>query len=87
MSWLRARFSASDSRPIKWPPPGPFWESGFNDDWAIVIAWVRKYEQINEFWPEAHEIETTEHDEITYSSRFIKPDWYNPPPAEEAQDE
>ncbi len=77
--WIRTRFEANldDSRPIKWPPPGPFWESGFNDQHAIVIAYVKTYDQIQEFWPEAENIEIEPRDEIIFSDRFPEPDWWN----------
>ena len=80
MSWLRARFHANydDSRPVKWPPPGPFWESGFaaDESYSVVIAYVKDPLQVTHFWPEATNIEYESCDKILFSSRFQKPDWW-----------
>ena len=78
--WIRARFQANydDSRPVKWPPPGPFWETGWSCDesHAIVVAYVRTLAQIKEYWPEASEIETEAVDDIVFTARFEKPEWW-----------
>ena len=78
MSWIRARFEANleDSRPIKWPPIGPFWESGFNDEHAIIIAYVKDVKQVTEYWPEANNIEYDENVAIKFTDRFPKPDYW-----------
>ena len=77
-SWIRARFKAylEDSRPVKFPPPGPWWESGFGNDYAIVVGYFKTEDQITEFWPEAKDIDFTEQDEITFTDRFPKPSWW-----------
>ena len=81
--WIRARFHANyeDSRPVKWPPPGPFWESGFaaNEEYSVVIAYVKTEDQIKEFWPEADNIDATHGESIVFSGRFQKPSWWNEP--------
>jgi len=76
--WTRCRFKANleDYRPVKWPPPGPYWCSGQNDQHAIVIAYVRSERQLKQYWPEAEEITSTKEDEILYSDRFPKPAWW-----------
>jgi hypothetical protein len=78
--WIRARFKANfeDSRPVIFPPPAPYWETGFNEDYATVVAYFPKdeFRRLKEFWPEAKDIETTEENEIIYTSRFQKPDWW-----------
>lgn len=78
MSWLRCRFKANldDFRPVKWPPPGPFWGTGFNDEHYIVVAYVKRLKQVKEYWPEAEDIDSTEEDSISFTDRFIKPDWW-----------
>lgn len=78
MSWIRARFEANldDSRPVKWPPPGPFWESGFNDEHAIVIAYVKNEKQIHEYWPEANNLDCVSVENIVFTDRFQKPEWW-----------
>ena len=75
--WLRIRFYANlnDSRPIKVPALGPWWESGYNDKNSIIVAyWPKdKFEQLTEFWPEASDINImAETNEIVYSSRFAQ---------------
>jgi len=79
-NWYRCRFKANedDYRPVKWPPPGPYWCSGFGDGYNIVIAYVRSLPEVLEFWPEADDVEHTEESEIKFSDRFPKPDWWNP---------
>lgn len=80
MKWIRARFHAAypDSRPVKWPPVGPFWETGFATDesYSVVVAYVKTESQITEYWPEASNIETDERNEITFTDRFPKPDYW-----------
>ena len=78
---LRVRFHANynDSRPVKWPPPGPFWETGFaaDESYATVVAYVESEDQITEFWPEADEIDVYERDvEPTFTDRFPRPEWW-----------
>ena len=81
--WLRCRFhtAAEDYRPVKFPPPGPYWHTGlcWLDDKRyenVIAAYVRSLDQVTEYWPEATDIDVTEQDEITYTDRFPKPDWY-----------
>jgi hypothetical protein len=78
MSMLRARFRANpdDYRPIKWPPPGPFWCTGSGEDYSIVVAYVQSEQQLLEFWPEAENIDAEPRDEFTFTSRFERPDWW-----------
>lgn len=77
--WLRVRFKANldDYRPIKWPPVGPYWCSGYGETHAIVIAYVRSLDQIIEYWPEAIDLDAEEYAEIKFSDRFPKPQWWN----------
>lgn len=76
--WIRARFhaDADDYRPVKWPPPGPYWCTGHGDDYNIVVAFVKTEDQIKEYWPEAEDIDVTQENKITYTERFSKPEWY-----------
>ena len=77
-SWIRARFEANldDFRPVKFPPPGPYRGTGFNDDHYYVVAYVKNLNQIKEFWPEANNIEHEERLQITFTDRFPKPNWW-----------
>ena len=39
-------------------------------------AYADSIDDIKKLWPEAHEIEAEEVNEIVFTSRFPKPDWY-----------
>lgn len=81
MKWKRYRLktnSVSDSRPLVFNPSYPFWESGFNDDHAVMIAWLPAEEDLYKYWDDAFDVEFTEHDEITFSDRFPQPKYYKP---------
>jgi len=74
---IRFKIAEEDYRPIKFPPPYPYWCSGYDpDDKAILIAFADNLEQLYEYWPDAEEPDATEEDEIHYTDRFPKPDWY-----------
>jgi len=76
---IRARFEANfdDYRPVKFPPPHPFWCTGHAGDesHSIVVAYADSEEQILEFWPEAAQIDSEEASEYFFSDRFPKPEW------------
>ena len=81
---LRVRFYADDSAPVKWPPKHPFWETGFTlkDDFTVakcvVVSYADSLEYIYEFWPEAEIDSSTEVEQYIFTSRFERPDWFNP---------
>jgi hypothetical protein len=78
--YYKVRFKANldDYRPIKWPPPGPYWCTGYSEAHSVVVAYVRTLEQIIEFWPEAEDIDSeTDPEEIKFSDRFRKPEWWD----------
>lgn len=76
--WLRARFHANpdDYRPVKWPPPGPYWCSGEGDGYSVVVAYLRPEDRVTDWWPEASEVDTEEADAIVFTGRFPRPDWW-----------
>lgn len=76
--WKRYRFTttADDNRPLVFNPEYPWWESGFNDESSILIAYLPANADLKTYWPEAENIEFTEHDEIEFTSRFPKPKYY-----------
>lgn len=80
---IRARFYIkkidcnNDYRPIKWPIKYPYWCTGENADSFIIVAYVNNVEQIMELWPEAYSVESEEVQDIVFTSRFPKPEWYN----------
>lgn len=77
--YFRARFEANeeDYRPVKWPPPGPFWCSGYGEDHAMVIAYLENEDQLFEFWPEAKNEDITGPEEIVFTDRFAEPEWWS----------
>ncbi len=74
----RYRFKANedDWRPIKFPPPGPAWCSGYGDGYSIVVAYANSETDILDHWPEADEITVQENYPIVFTDRFPKPDWW-----------
>lgn len=77
---MRARFhaNADDWRPVKFPPPGPAWCTGYagDDSHSVVVAYVQSENQITEYWPEATAIDAEPRDEITFTRRFPRPEWW-----------
>jgi hypothetical protein len=82
MSWFRCRFDADldDCRPVKFPPPGPFWRSGQGDGYSIVVAYVKHSDEIREYWPEAENVDAHPCETITFSDRFPRPEWWKGEP-------
>ena len=79
MKWRRYRFyteSVDDYKPILWPPPGPYWCSGELETHAILVAYIPEGVDLLEYWPEAEVDDFTIETEVTFSSRFPKPDWW-----------
>jgi hypothetical protein len=77
-SWIRHRFRANypDYRPVKFPPPGPYWCSGTGDDYSIVIAYLPETVDVREFWPEASQVESEPSERIVFTDRFPRPNWW-----------
>jgi len=75
---IRARFKCNleDYRPVKWPPPGPYWCTGYDDEHSIVVAYAADESEIMEYWPDAEDIDATERDGYTFTGRFPKPSWW-----------
>lgn len=81
---MRVRFEVdieevkNDYRPIPWPIPHPYWCSGETSDSFILVAYVENQEQLLAQWPEAKNIDIFEQDldQYTFTTRFIKPDWF-----------
>lgn len=82
--WIRFRFDTTeeDYRPVKVPPPGPWWCSGQTwrnrKDTNILIAYAHSREEILEFWPDTiwFDDETPSPEGPKFSERFPCPeDW------------
>ena len=79
---IRARFyikfkeCGNDYRPVQWPIKYPYWCTGESSDAFILVAYADNVEQIKELWPEAYDIEAEEVQEIVFTTRFPRPEWY-----------
>jgi hypothetical protein len=83
VNWVRHRFYShhADSRPVRYPPPGPWWCSGSTDDEngeiQIIVAFLPEGYEIKKYWPEVGEVSFSEpYGKIVYSDRFAKPEWW-----------
>lgn len=77
--WIRYRFEVphEDPRPVKFPPPGPYWISGESGNGnSVLIAYLPKDVDLKEWWPDSKHVMYTRKQDITYTDRFQKPDWY-----------
>ena len=76
---IRVRFHANgdDPRPVKVPPPGPYWITGEGDGFSTVVAYVNSEEEIRKYWPEVGELTVFARDvKPVFSARFPRPEWW-----------
>lgn len=85
MKWRRYRFytnSVEDYRPLIFNPKYPYWCTGYgvgNDfkcSSAIIVAYLPKGEDLYKYWDDAYNVDEEERDEITFTDRFPKPDYF-----------
>jgi hypothetical protein len=81
-AWVRYRFKVEgdDYRPVKFPPPGPYWCTGSAGDgsYSTIVAYLPRGESVTEWWPEAGEDDATgAHDTLEFTDRFPCPKWWN----------
>ena len=81
MKWKRYRFytaSVEDYRPLLFNPAFPWWCSSTAGDESFVgiVAYLPVSERLERYWPDAFEVEYSDEDAITFSSRFPKPAYY-----------
>jgi len=77
--WIRYRFytkSIEDYRPLIFNPKYPWWCSGSGSGCAVIIAYLPKDEKLERYWDDAYDIESEEREEITFTSRFPKPSYF-----------
>jgi len=81
--WKRFRFytkSVDEYRPLSFNPKFPWWCSGTgssgDDEYAVIVAYLPRDEPIYKYWNDAYEVDFTWEDEITFSDRFPKPDYF-----------
>lgn len=77
MHRYRFRANENDPRPVIFPPNGPWWCTGYGDDYATVVAYCRDEEDLLKHWPEATSIDDLGEQGIVFSERFPKPDWWD----------
>lgn len=75
-TWNRFHANDADPRPVQFPPPGPYWITGYGEDHATVVAYLPEGVLVTDYWPEATHIQTEKADGIVFSERFAKPDWW-----------
>jgi hypothetical protein len=73
---VRFKTNLSDPRPVVFPPPGPYWVSGFGENYSIVVAYLKEKKELKKFWPEAFDADFEESQEIIFTERFLKPIWW-----------
>ena len=81
--WNRHRlktYAVEDNRPLIFNEKYPWWCSGYGEDskgdYSVIIAYLPTDEDILKYWDDAFEIESTEEDSISFSSRFPKPEYF-----------
>ena len=53
----------------------PWWCSGQGLDYAIIVCYLPKGEDLFKYWDDAFDIYQEDKDEIVYTDRFSKPSW------------
>ena len=82
-AWKRYRFKTranDDYRPLIFNPKYPWWCSGYGEDndgdYTIIIAYLPPNEDLMVYWDDAFDVDFTDEDEIKFTSRFPKPDYF-----------
>ena len=75
---IRARFKtdAEDWRPVNWPLKHPYWCAGYNDTYAVMVAYADDLDELLGNWPEATDVVTEPVEKYEFNRRFPKPDWF-----------
>lgn len=81
MKWKRYRFyttSVEDYRPFTFNPAYPWWCSATAGDgsYVVIVAYLPVDDPLERYWPDAFEVDYTEEETITFSSRFPRPTYY-----------
>lgn len=66
----------NDYRPIIWPIKYPYWRTGEDNKNFILVAYTENEDELYKQWPEAKDTDIVGVNEIKFSDRFPKPDWY-----------
>ena len=88
-SWRCYRFlsPADDPRPRWFPPPGPYWITGYTDEGTQLVAYfpTQDPDDVHTYWPEAVAIEGSAVTALIFTARFPRPAWWPEAPKEEAR--
>jgi len=78
MKRFRFYVPGEDGRPMQFPPEGPFWITGSSDTHTIVVAYSPDLETLTSTgrWPDAEDIDDGGEQDIIFTDRFGKPDWW-----------
>lgn len=79
MTWKRYIFKTQaiqDCRPLKFNPKYPWWLTGSGEGFVTIVAYLPPEEDLYEYWDDAEEVDVQERDEITFTDRFPKPDYF-----------
>lgn len=78
--WTRHRFTqpTEDYRPVAFPPPGPWWCTGYGPNGAIIVAYLPSNVRPTrgDLWPEAQDIDSDPSEGPQFSERFPRPEWW-----------
>ena len=81
--WKRYRFytyAVDDYRPLVFNPKYPWWCSGYGEngtgEYAVIFAYLPENENLMKYWDDAFDVDFTEHQEIEFSGRFPKPEYF-----------
>lgn len=91
MKWKRYRFcthAVDDYRPLLFNPKYPWWCSGYGElsplpdvdpeylEYAVIVAYLPEDIDLYEYWDDAFDITFDIMDEIVFTTRFPKPDYF-----------
>jgi hypothetical protein len=73
-----------DSRPVKTPPIGPWWEDGHGLGFVLVMAYIPLKDTTQEeaesllkkYWPSARSIQSRVNDRVWYNCVRDRPSWW-----------
>ena len=85
-TWIRFEFLTKgyESRPVKTPPPGPWWEVGHGLRFVDVVAYIPLRNStpeaaealLREYWPDVEIIDSQVRDRIRFNSQYSCPSWW-----------
>ena len=78
MNRYRFKIAGDDGSPMSFPPVAPFWVTGSSENHQIVVAYAPDLETLTSetHWPDAVDIDEEIDSEITFTSRFVQPEWW-----------